>query len=73
MTHDLLGNIIDALGAKIDKVVVSNIKNHTFYATIHLSINGKTVEVDSRPSDAIAIAVASAVPLYVAEKVFENA
>jgi uncharacterized protein len=72
MTHDLLGNIIDALGAKIEKVVVSDIKNHTFYATIHLSINGKTATVDSRPSDAIAIAVASAVPLYVAEHVFEN-
>jgi uncharacterized protein len=73
MTHDLLGNIIDALGAKIEKVVVSDLKNHTFYATIHLSINGKTAKVDSRPSDAIAIAVASAVPLYVAEHVFASA
>jgi len=72
MTHDLLGNVIDALGAKIEKVVISDIKNHTFYATIHLSINGKTANVDSRPSDAIAIAVASAVPLYVAEHVFGN-
>jgi hypothetical protein len=73
MTHDLLGNIIDALGAKIEKVVVSDLKNHTYYATIHLSINGKTANVDSRPSDAIAIAVASQVPLYVAEHVFANA
>jgi bifunctional DNase/RNase len=70
MTHDLLGNIIDALDAKIEKVVVSDLKNHTYYATIHLSINGKTANIDSRPSDAIAIAVASQVPLYVAEHVF---
>lgn len=73
LTHDLLGNIIEALGANIEKVVVSDIKNHTYYATIYLSLNGKKVEVDSRPSDAIAIAVASDVPLYVAEHVFENA
>jgi bifunctional DNase/RNase len=73
LTHDLVGNIIGALGAKIEKVVISDLKNHTYYATIHFKINGKTAEVDSRPSDAIAIAVASDVPLYVAEHVFENA
>jgi uncharacterized protein len=72
LTHDLLGNVIDALGAKIEKIVISDLKNHTYYATIHLSINGKTAKVDSRPSDAIAIAAASQVPLYVAEHVFEN-
>ncbi len=72
LTHDLLGNVIDALGAKIEKVVISDLKNHTYYATIHLSINEKKVEVDSRPSDAIAIAAASMVPLYAAEQVFEN-
>lgn len=72
LTHDLLGNIIGALGAKIDKVVISDLKNHTYYATIYLSISGKIVKVDSRPSDAIAIGVATNVPIYVAEHVFEN-
>jgi bifunctional DNase/RNase len=73
LTHDLLGNIIDAVGAEIKKVVISDLQNHTYYATIHLSIDGKKVEVDSRPSDAIALAVASDVPLFAAEEVFENA
>jgi uncharacterized protein len=73
LTHDLLGNIIEALGAKIEKVVISNLRNHTYYATIHLNINGREVEVDSRPSDAIAIGAATNVPIFVAEHVFENA
>jgi bifunctional DNase/RNase len=73
LTHELLANTIDALGAKIEKIVISDLKNHTYYATIHLNIDNKKVEVDSRPSDAIAVSVASAVPLYVAEHVFESA
>jgi bifunctional DNase/RNase len=73
LTHDLLGNVINALGAKIEKVVISDLQNHTYYATIHLSINGKKIEVDSRPSDAIAVAVASDVPLFANEEVFDNA
>jgi len=73
LTHDLLGNIIEALGAKIEKVVISDLRNHTYYATIHLNINGREAEVDSRPSDAIAIGAATNVPIFVAEHVFENA
>jgi bifunctional DNase/RNase len=72
LTHDLLGDIIEALGAKIEKVVISDLRNHTYYATIHLNINNRKVEVDSRPSDAIAIGVATNVPIFVAEHVFEN-
>ena len=72
LTHDLLGNIIDALGAKVEKVVISDLRNHTYFATIHLSINGKNVKVDSRPSDAIAVGIATNVPIYVAEHVFES-
>jgi len=72
LTHDLLGDIIEALGAKIEKVVLSDLRNHTYYATIHLNINNKKVEVDSRPSDAIAIGVATNVPFFVAEHVFED-
>ena len=72
MTHDLLGNIIEALGAKVEKVVISDLQNHTYYATIHLNTGGKTVKVDSRPSDAIAVGIATNVPFFVAEHVFEQ-
>ena len=72
MTHDLLGNIIESMGGKIEKIVISDLKNHTYYATIHLVIDGKKIEVDSRPSDAIAVGVATKVPFYVAEHVFEQ-
>ncbi len=72
MTHDLLDSIIENLGAKIEKIVINDLRNHTFYAKIHLSLNGRTVEVDSRPSDAIALGAASNAPIYVAEHVFEK-
>jgi len=72
LTHDLLGNIIEALGAKVEKVVISDLRNHTYFATIHLNINSKNVKVDSRPSDAIAVGIATNVPIYVAEHVFDN-
>ncbi|MGA2915102.1 MAG: bifunctional nuclease family protein [Sedimentisphaerales bacterium] len=73
MTHDLLGNVIGALGAKVEKVVISDLRNHTYYATIHLDTgNGKIVKVDSRPSDAIAVGVATNVPIFVAEHVLET-
>jgi len=72
MTHDLLGNVIENLGAKIEKVVINDLCNHTFYAKITLSLDNRTVEVDSRPSDAIALGVASNAPIYVAEHVFEK-
>jgi bifunctional DNase/RNase len=71
MTHDLLGNIIEGLGARIERIVINDLRHHTFYARIHLSLNGKSVEIDSRPSDAIALGVARQVPIYVAEHVFE--
>ncbi len=73
LTHDLLGNVIDALGAKIEKVVISDLQHHTYHATIHLSIDGKKIEVDSRPSDAIAVGIATNVPLFATEEVFDNA
>jgi bifunctional DNase/RNase len=71
MTHDLLGNIIEGLGARIERIVINDLRHHTFYARIHLSLNGKAVDIDSRPSDAIALGVARQVPIYVAEHVFE--
>jgi len=72
MTHDLLDSVIENLGAKIKKIVINDLRNHTFYAKIHLSLNGRTVEVDSRPSDAIALGAASSIPIYVADHIFEK-
>ena len=72
MTHDLLANIIEQMGGKIEKIVINDLLEHTFYAQIHLDVNGKHLEIDSRPSDAIAVSVASSVPLFVAEKVFDS-
>lgn len=73
MTHDLLANVIENLGAKIEKIVISDLRHHVFYATIHLSLNGQIIEIDSRPSDAIALGVASDAPIFVEDHVFEQA
>ena len=72
MTHDLLESVINNLGAEIQKIVIDDLSNHTFYAKIHLSLNGKVVEVDSRPSDAIALGVALKAPMFVAEEVLDQ-
>ncbi len=73
MTHDLLADVIENLGAKIAKIVISDLRHHVFYARIHLLLNGRTIEIDSRPSDAIALGVATEAPIYVADHVFEQA
>ena len=72
MTHDLLDSIIENLGAKIEKIIINDLRNHTFYANICLSLDGRIIKIDSRPSDAIALGVASNAPIYVAEDVFEK-
>jgi len=72
-THDLLVSIIEALGASVNSIVVSDLKNDTFYAKILLSVDGEQMEVDSRPSDAIALAVRVDVPIYAEEVVMEKA
>jgi hypothetical protein len=73
MTHDLLVNVIDSLSAEIEKIVVNDLQEHTYYAKLVLRRQGELVEVDSRPSDAIAIGVATDVPMYVAEHVLREA
>lgn len=74
MTHDLLAHVIEALGATVEKVEVTNLKESTFYAVLHLrGPDGRKTEVDARPSDAIAIATAAKAPIFVAEKVLEEA
>lgn len=72
LTHDLLLSAIQELGFEVKKIVVSDIKENTFYAKIHASDGKKTVLLDSRPSDAIAIAVRSGCPIMVHESVFER-
>ncbi len=73
LTHDLLRSVIDTLGVTIDYIVVNDLKNDTFYAKIVLSVDGKQVEVDSRPSDALALAVRAEVPIYTEEVVLDKA
>ena len=73
MTHDLLRNIISDLDGSVDRVVVSDLKENTFYAIVHLTVRGERVAVDARPSDAIALALRTRAPILVEETVIENA
>ncbi|HYU43588.1 MAG TPA: bifunctional nuclease family protein [Vicinamibacteria bacterium] len=73
MTHDLLKNIIDDLSAHVERIVVTELKENTFYALIHLRTNGHSIEVDARPSDAIALALRTRSPIFVEEAVIQNA
>ncbi|HVR71909.1 MAG TPA: bifunctional nuclease family protein [Vicinamibacteria bacterium] len=73
MTHDLLKNVIDDLRAQVERIVVSELKENTFYARIHMSANGRALEVDARPSDAIALALRTRSPIFVEEAVIQSA
>ena len=73
MTHDLIKNILDGLGASVQQVLVNDLKDNTFFAVIEISVNGNVVNVDSRPSDAIALALRVNAPIFVAEKVVTRA
>ena len=73
LTHDLLHTVIDTLGANINSIIVSDLKNDTFYARIILKVDGEQLEVDSRPSDALALAVRAEAPIYVEEVVLDKA
>jgi bifunctional DNase/RNase len=73
LTHDLLKSVIGELGGKVEHIVVSDLRNDVFYARLVVQVNGQTVEIDSRPSDAIALAVRVKVPIFVAESVMEKA
>ena len=73
LTHDLLKTTITELGGKIIHVLVNELRSDTFYANIVVEHNGKRMEIDSRPSDAIALAVRAQVPIYVEESVMEHA
>jgi len=73
MTHDLMRNLVSCLDAKIAKVVVSDLRDNTYYATIGLKQNGSENEIDARPSDAIALALRADAPIFVEEQVMEQA
>ncbi len=73
LTHDLLHSMIDALGASVSSIVINDLKSDTFYAKIILNVDGGQMEVDSRPSDAMALAVRAEVPIYAEETVLEKA
>lgn len=72
MTHDLIKNLLTGVEAKVHKVVVSELKDETFYAVIWLEQNGELISVDSRPSDALALALRLDCPIYVEEQVLQN-
>ena len=73
LTHDLLGAIITSLGATVEHVLVSDLSDDTFYAKIVLKLNGSTLEIDSRPSDALALAVRTKAPIFAESSVVEKA
>jgi bifunctional DNase/RNase len=73
MTHDLLRNVIYDLKASVKKIVVSDLQENTFYALIYLAVNGETVAIDARPSDAIALALRARAPIFVEDRVIDNA
>lgn len=73
LTHDLIKNLVDNLGGSILEIVISELKDNTFYAKIILEVSSLTNEVDSRPSDAIAVALRAGAPIYVSEQVIQSA
>ena len=72
MTHDLVKNILDSLSVKVLKIEVNDLKDNTYYALIHLDVNKKRMVIDSRPSDAIAIALRTSAPIFVEESVIQR-
>lgn len=72
LTHDLLTDILRQLEARVVKITVTELRDNTFYARITLGVDGSEVEIDSRPSDAIALAVRAEAPIYAAENVLEE-
>jgi bifunctional DNase/RNase len=73
LTHDLALNLVNELGASMERITVTALKDQTFFATISLDIDGKTVEVDSRPSDAIALAIRSGAEIFASDEVIQEA
>jgi bifunctional DNase/RNase len=73
MTHDLLKNVINHIDAIVTKIVINDLRDSTFYALIHVTIGGRKLEIDARPSDAIALALRTEAPIFVEQAVLEQA
>ena len=73
ITHDLMATALTELGVGLQRIVVSSLSDEVFYARLHLQLDGREVDVDARPSDAIALAVRAECPIFVADDVFEKA
>ena len=73
MTHDLLKNVINHIDAIVTKIVINDLRDSTFYALIHVTIGARTLEIDARPSDAIALALRTEAPIFVEQAVLEQA
>jgi len=72
LTHDLLASVITEMGGDLEKIVIHDLREHVFYAKLVIRCNGALLEIDSRPSDAIALGVASDTPIYVADSVLQQ-
>jgi len=73
LTHDLIVSAVSEMGGELRDIVISELREHTYYAKLRVFLSGEMIEIDSRPSDAIAVAVAAEVPVYVADDVLEAA
>ena len=73
LTHDLVANVVESLGGELRDIYISELRDHTYYAKLRIRKDGELIEVDCRPSDAIALAVTAKVPIYVAEDVLGEA
>jgi bifunctional DNase/RNase len=73
LTHDLIANVVESLGAELQDIYINELREHTYYAKLRIRQNGELIEIDCRPSDAIALAVTANVPIYVAEDVITEA
>ena len=71
-THELLSSVIEKLDGRLERILINDLQDHTFFARLVIRQNGKTVEIDSRPSDAIALGVSNNVPIFVAEHVLDE-
>ena len=73
MTHDLIKNLLESVEAKISRVVVSDLRDNTYYALISMKLNGQSTDIDARPSDAIALALRMNAPIFVSDDVMSKA
>jgi bifunctional DNase/RNase len=71
LTHDLLATVIERMGGSIERIEINDLSDRTFFALIHIRLDGQILQIDSRPSDAIALGIATTVPIYVADHVLK--